>query len=128
MDTGKTGRSLAVEHLLFLSDEDLSPWLEVTAMIFAGETVDCLKYGTLSPLYKDLSRFRSVTLPEGWRYIRYDVSQCIGVSCIAVYRQNDVSEMMYRFFSMCARVSKCIGCIRPDTSRIHDTSDVSDVS
>ena len=33
-------------------------------MIFAGETVDSLKLGTLSPLYKDVARFRPITLLE----------------------------------------------------------------
>ena len=64
MDEGKTGRSLAVEHLLALEDEHLQPWLNVTGMFFAGETVDELKLGTVSPLPKDLERFRPITLLE----------------------------------------------------------------
>ena len=61
---GKTGRNLAVEQLLHTDDEILAPWLTVTAMFFAGEVVDELKLGTVSPLPKDLSKFRPVTLLE----------------------------------------------------------------
>ena len=64
MSKGKTGRSLAVKHLLALEDEHLRPWLDVTGMLFAGETVDELKLGTVSPLPKDLERFRPITLLE----------------------------------------------------------------
>ena len=66
MNTGKSGRSLALEHLLHLSDADLEPWLLVTRMIFAGEMVDALTLGTVSPLAKDAfgERWRPVTLLE----------------------------------------------------------------
>ena len=64
IDKGKTGRSMALEQLLHLDDHVLTPWLLVTVMIFAGEAVDELKLGTVSPLPKDLARFRPVTLLE----------------------------------------------------------------
>jgi hypothetical protein len=54
MDVGKTGRSLAVEHLVSLPDEQLRPWLTVTEMVYAGEAVDELKLGTCTPAPKDL--------------------------------------------------------------------------
>ena len=64
MDKGKTGRTTALEQLLHLDDHVLAPWLLVTEMLFAGEAVDELKLGTVSPLPKDLARFRPVTLLE----------------------------------------------------------------
>ena len=64
MGKGKTGRSMAVEQLLHLEDRELEPWLLITKMFFAGEVVDELKLGTVSPLPKDQSRFRPVTLLE----------------------------------------------------------------
>ena len=64
MTKGKTGRSLAVEHLLGLEDEELRQWLTITAMIFAGEAVDEIKLGTVAPQPKDHERFRPITLLE----------------------------------------------------------------
>ena len=64
MDKGKTGRSLAVEHLLALDDNILEPWLLITDMFFAGEAVDEMKLGTISPLPKNEQKFRPVTLLE----------------------------------------------------------------
>ena len=64
MGQQKTGRSLAVEHLLHLDKDMLATWLPVTRMIFAGETVEEGKLGTVGPLTKDLSRFRPITLLE----------------------------------------------------------------
>ena len=64
MDKGKTGRCLAVEQLLEVDDHVLAPWLSITELIFAGEAPDRLKLGTVSPLPKDLARFRPVTLLE----------------------------------------------------------------
>ncbi len=64
MEKGKTGRTLAVEHLTELPDDMLEPWLMVTDMFFAGETVEELKTGTVTPLIKDLQRFRPITLLE----------------------------------------------------------------
>ena len=68
LDKGKTGRSLAVEHLLALEDEHLQPWLDDTAMFFDGKTAcrrtQAWQFGTVSPLPKDLEQFRPVTLLE----------------------------------------------------------------
>ena len=64
MDKGKTGQSMAVEQLINVDDHILEPWLEVTGMFFAGEVVDELKLGTVSPLPKSLGAFRPVTLLE----------------------------------------------------------------
>ena len=61
---GHSGRMLAVEHLLHLPRERLRDWLPVTDMIFAGEPVDVLLMGIVSPLAKDEKRFRPVTLLE----------------------------------------------------------------
>ena len=58
MPTGKTGRSVAVEHLLHLPSDYLEPWLLVTDMIFAGDAPDVVKLGTMNALAKDLERFR----------------------------------------------------------------------
>ena len=52
MDKGKTGRSIALEQLLNTDNHILEPWLKVTEMFFAGEAVDELKLGTVSPLPK----------------------------------------------------------------------------
>ena len=64
MHTSKTGRSVALEHLLHLPLEHLGGVLLITDLAFAGEASARVKLGTISPLCKDLSRFRPVTFLE----------------------------------------------------------------
>ena len=45
-------------------DAQLSAWLLVTDMIFAGDAPDIVKLGTMNALAKDLERFRPITLLE----------------------------------------------------------------
>ena len=62
MPTGKTGRSVAVEHLLHLPSDHLEPWLLVTDMIFAGDAPDVVKLGTMNALAKDLEHLTRANL------------------------------------------------------------------
>ena len=64
MDRGKTGQSIGLEQLSELEDHVLEPWLRITDMFFAGEVVDELKMGIVSPLPKNMEAFRPVTLLE----------------------------------------------------------------
>ena len=64
MNTSKTGRSVALEHLLHLPLEHLGGVLVITDLAFAGEASARVKRGTISPLCKDLARFRPVTFLE----------------------------------------------------------------
>ena len=52
-------REHGAEKVEAAADEELAPWLHVTAMFFSGEPVEELKLGSVSPLSvtKDDARF-----------------------------------------------------------------------